>query len=673
MYKNLQKLGSSLMLPVSVLVVAALFMAIGYGLDPQALAGSDNSIAVFLVQAGLVVIDNLPILFAVGVAVGFAGDNNGTAGLAGLVSFLMITTLLNPEKLAVIQNVPVEEINPAFDAVKNVFIGIISGVTAGWAYNRFHKTELPQWLAFFSGRRSVAIVTAMVSVLIAIILYFIWPALYGLLTALGTSIAGLGALGAGLFGFLNRLLIPTGLHHALNNIFWFDTIGINDIGNFWASTGTEGVTGMYQAGFFPIMMFGLPAAAMAMIKNAKPELKGQAKALLIAGAIASFATGITEPLEFSFMFAAPLLYFVHALLTGASLFVASTLNATAGFSFSAGLIDLIASWRMPLANNTWMLLAMGLVFAVLYFIIFDWMIKHFDLNTPGRGKVLEHDASTDEMSNTTGPTDHNPTGTMRPNEVMAYEIYQAIGGSENIQTVNNCATRLRLGLNDTSIIDQARIQAAGVSGVRVLDGKNLQVIIGPKVQFVADELSQMNRQRVTVHSSPQNNEAQIKHTEVSQESKQTETQRIVSPLTGEIIQLADVEDPAFSSKALGEGLAVKPLEGQIVSPVNGEVMTVFPTKHAIGFKAENGAELLMHMGLNTVELNGQGFQIDVNEGDKVSMGDYLGTIDIELIADQGYSLVTPLVVTNGGDFNIVNINQGDHVSAGDSVYEIDVK
>ncbi len=661
MYKNLQKLGSSLMLPVSVLVVAALFMAVGYGLDPQALAGSDNSIAVFLVQAGLVVIDNLPILFAVGVAVGFASDNNGTAGLAGLVSFLMITTLLNPEKLAVIQNVPVEQINPAFGAVKNVFIGIISGVTAGWAYNRFHKTELPQWLAFFSGRRSVAIVTAVVSVLIAIVLYFIWPALYGLLTALGTSIAGLGALGAGLFGFLNRLLIPTGLHHALNNIFWFDTIGINDIGNFWASTGTQGVTGMYQAGFFPIMMFGLPAAAMAMIKNAKPELKGQAKALLIAGAIASFATGITEPLEFSFMFVAPSLYFVHALLTGISLFVASSLNATAGFSFSAGLIDLIASWRMPLANNTWMLLVMGLVFAVLYFVIFDWMIKHFNLNTPGRGEVLENDATTSDQSN--GVSEKGP------NAVMAHEIYQAIGGSENIQAVNNCATRLRLELNDTGIVDRGRIQAAGVSGVRVLDNRNLQVIIGTNVQFVADELSQLNNQQATVHDTTQMTNTPTE----KQVTNHIATQLIGSPLTGEIVQLEDVEDPAFSSKALGEGIAIKPSDGQIVSPVNGEIMTVFPTKHAIGFKAENGAELLMHMGLNTVELEGQGFKIDVNEGDKVSIGDYLGTIDIELIADQGYSLVTPLVVTNGVDYNIVNINQENHVTSGDTVYEIDVK
>lgn len=482
MLEYLQKIGRSLMLPVSVLVVASLLMGAGYAIDYEALSGSSNVIAVFLVQAGLVVINNLPLLFAVGIGMGLAKDSNGAASLSSVVSFLMITTLLSPDILSAVTGLATEEIPVAFASIKNVFIGIISGIVGGEAYNRFHKTELPQWLAFFSGRRLVPIVSALISVVITIVLFFIWPASYNALVSLGTWIAGLGPVGAGLYGFFNKLLIPFGLHHALNNVFWFDTIGINDIGNFWGNTGELGITGMYQAGFFPIMMFGLPGAALAIYKNARKNQKQATRALMLAGSIASFVTGITEPIEFSFMFQAPALYFVHAVLTGVSMFVCATLQATAGFSFSAGLIDFLISWQMPLSNNQWVLIIVGLIIFLVYFVVFNFAIQKFDLNTPGRSESAE----ASEVAEVSGESKHTQ---------RARIIYEALGGKNNVMEINNCVTRLRLKVKDTSAVDIEKIKSAPVPGVSIIDKENMQVIIGTEVQFVADEMRDIDSGR----------------------------------------------------------------------------------------------------------------------------------------------------------------------------------
>lgn len=481
MLEYLQKIGRSLMLPVSVLVVASLLMGAGYALDPDALGGSSNTVAVFLVQAGLVVINNLALLFAVGIGMGLAKDSNGAASLSAVVSYLMITTLLSPDTLSLITGTPTDQIPAAFASIQNVFIGIIAGIIGGESYNKFHTTELPQWLAFFSGRRLVPIVSALISVIVTVILYFIWPISYNALVSLGTWIADLGPLGAGLYGFFNKLLIPFGLHHALNNVFWFDTIGINDIGNFWGSTGELGVTGMYQAGFFPIMMFGLPGAALAIYKNARPENKQSTRALMLAGSIASFSTGITEPLEFSFMFQSPALYFIHAVLTGVSMFVCATLQATAGFSFSAGLIDFLISWQMPLSNNQWMLIVVGLVMFVVYYVVFNFAIQKFDLDTPGRGEVVAADTEAG-TSTTAGESKHAQ---------RARIIYEALGGDDNVVQINNCSTRLRLKVKDSSLVDVDKIKAAPAPGVSIVGKDNVQVIIGTEVQFVADEMKRV--------------------------------------------------------------------------------------------------------------------------------------------------------------------------------------
>lgn len=381
----LQKMGKSLMLPVATLPIAALFTGIGYWIDPSGW-GANNILAAFLIQAGKVILDNLGILFAVGLALGMSKDQDGASALSGLVAFLVPMKLINADSVATFMGIQVDQVDMAFSTINNgnVFIGILAGLVAAAVYNRFSKVRLPMALSFFSGKRLVPIVTAACMLACSAALIFIWPPIYGALVAFGKAISGMGPLGAGLYGFFNRLLIPTGMHHALNNVFWFDLAGINDIGNFWSNVGEKGVTGMYQAGFFPVMMFGLPAGALAIYQCARPEKKKVTASLMLAAAFASFFTGVTEPLEFSFMFVAWPLYVVHAVLTGISMFIAATFQWTAGFNFSAGLIDFVLSLRVPIANKPWMLLVLGLVMAVVYYFTFMFVIKKFNLMTPGR-------------------------------------------------------------------------------------------------------------------------------------------------------------------------------------------------------------------------------------------------------------------------------------------------
>jgi PTS system N-acetylglucosamine-specific IIC component len=497
MKNYLQNLGKSIMLPVSILPVASLLMGIGYWIDPAGLSGDgSNQVAVFLIQAGTAIINNLPILFSVGIATGLSKDSNGAAGLSGLVGYLIVTNLLSTDGLSVLLNMPVEEVPMAFGATQNVFMAIISGSVAAALYNRYSGTKLPTALAFFSGRRLIPILTAGSMLIISLLLYFVWPVAYDALVAFGTFISGLGALGAGIYGFFNKLLIPTGLHHALNSVFWFDLIGINDIGNFWASEGVKGVTGMYQAGFFPIMMFGLPGAALAMYKNAESKAKKIAAGTMIAGAFASFFTGITEPLEFSFMFAAPGLYLVHAFLTGVSMFVAATFHWTAGFGFSAGLVDFALSLNVPIANQPLMLLVLGLVMFVVYYFIFDFAIRKFDFATPGRREnaVTEAAITESDSETTAGKKGSGSQASDDKYSRMANVIYHAVGGQDNIRSYYNCATRLRFELDDVDQVDQARIKGLGVPGVNVLDKNHLHVIVGTDVQFVADEMKKIEDQ-----------------------------------------------------------------------------------------------------------------------------------------------------------------------------------
>jgi len=483
MMKFLQNLGKSLMLPVAVMPAAAILMGIGYWIDPSGW-GEGNILAAFLISAGSAIIDNIPILFAVGVAIGMSRNKDGAAALSGLVAFLVITTVLSTDNVALFQGIDPESVNAAFGSIKNAFVGILSGIIASIMYNRFSEVRLPDALAFFSGKRLVPIMSAAAMLVVSAVLFIVWPIVYSGLVSFGTSISDLGALGAGLYGFFNRLLIPTGLHHALNSVFWFDVAGINDIGNFWASEGVKGITGRYQAGFFPIMMFGLPAAALAMYHTAKTKRKKQAASLLLAAGIASFFTGVTEPLEFSFMFLAPALYLVHAVLTGFSLAIAAMFQWTAGFGFSAGFVDFTLSSRLPLANQPYMLLVQGLVFAVIYYVVFRVLIVKFNFKTPGRE---DDDDIVEEERAKTSSNKHEATA------IMAAEIYAGLGGDDNVVEVDNCATRLRVEVKDPKLVDQKRIKATGVPGVQVVGKNSVQVIVGTHVQFVADEVHKIRK------------------------------------------------------------------------------------------------------------------------------------------------------------------------------------
>ncbi len=477
MMKYLQKLGKSLMLPVACLPVASILMGVGYWIDPTGW-GANSVAAAFLIKAGAALIDNMGILFAIGVAVGMSDDNDGTAGLAGLVSWLMITTLLSSGSVAMFKGIDVKEVAAAFSKTQTQFIGILAGLIGASCYNRFKGTKLPDALGFFSGKRSVAIVTAGASVLASIILFFVWPLVYGGLVAFGKSIISTGAVGAGIYAFLNRLLLPLGLHHALNSVFWFDVAGINDLGNFWSGKGVQGVTGMYMTGFFPVMMFGLPAGALAMYHTAKDNKKKVVYGLLLAGAISSFFTGVTEPLEFAFMFLAPVLFLIHAGLTGVSAIVCTLLPVRAGFNFSAGFVDWFLSFKAPMAENPLLLIPIGLVFGVIYYVVFRFAITKFDLKTPGR----EEDDKEAEMNVKLANNDFTQ---------IASIILKGVGGKENVVSIDNCVTRLRLEIKDQAVVNEKIIKSAGVAGIIRPGKKSLQVIVGLQVQFVADEFKKL--------------------------------------------------------------------------------------------------------------------------------------------------------------------------------------
>ncbi|WP_300178220.1 N-acetylglucosamine-specific PTS transporter subunit IIBC [uncultured Aliivibrio sp.] len=474
-----QKVGKALMVPVATLPAAAILMGIGYWIDPVAWGGN-NALAAFLIKAGAAIIDNMSVLFAVGVAYGMSKDKDGAAALAGFVGFLVVTTLLSPGAVAQIQGIDPSAVPAAFGKINNQFVGILVGIVSAEIYNRFSTVELHKALAFFSGKRLVPILTSFAGILIAFVLMYVWPSIYGGLVHFGESIQGMGSVGAGIYAFFNRLLIPVGLHHALNSVFWFDVAGINDIPNFLGGaksiaegTATVGVTGMYQAGFFPIMMFGLPGAALAIYHTAKIENKEKVAGIMIAAGFASFFTGVTEPLEFSFMFLAPALYVVHAALTGISVFIAASMQWIAGFGFSAGLVDMVLSTRNPLAVNWYMLIIQGIVFFAIYYFVFRAVIIKFNLKTPGREDDDEEESSV--------------RGSKETSE-LAKQYLKALGGHDNLENIDACITRLRLTLKDTSVISEKQLKALGAMGVVKLGSNNVQVILGPLAEIVAGEM-----------------------------------------------------------------------------------------------------------------------------------------------------------------------------------------
>ena len=489
MMKFLQKLGKALMLPVAALPICGILMGIGYALAPAAMGaqGATTGLAYtagfILIKAGGALIDNMAWLFAVGAAVGLADDHDGTAALAGLVSYLVITQLLSVGVVSALPFMNLTEGTSTYIAFQktagNAFIGILAAIIGSTCYNKFKNTRMPDWLAFFSGKRCVSIVTGLVSIVVSVVLLFVWPIIFNALVALGDAIVSMSGFGAGLYAFFNRLLIPTGLHHALNNVFWFDTIGLGDLTNFWNGMTSADVgwsLGMYMSGFFPCMMFGIAGAALAMVKAAKN--KKAAIGLVTSAAICAFVCGVTEPFEFGFMFLCFPLYVVYAALYGIFTVITYYVGFRAGFMFSAGATDLVFSASLPAAQNTWMIIPLGIAAFVVFYLVFYFAITKFNLTTPGR-----EEEDTEAEKNLT-LSNNNYTE-------VARIILEGLGGKENVTSVDNCITRLRLEIKDYTQVDEAKIKSAGVAGV-IRPGKNaVQVVVGTQVQFVADEFKKL--------------------------------------------------------------------------------------------------------------------------------------------------------------------------------------
>lgn len=487
MMKKLQKLGKALMLPVAALPICGILMGLGYAIAPgvmgvpgAATSGALYNIGFLLIKAGGALIDNMAWLFVIGVAVGLSDDREGTSALAGLVSWLMMTNLLSTgvvtTLMPAIADDPVKTL--AFDKIQNVFIAIIGAS----CYNRFKNAKLPDWLAFFSGKRCVAIVTGLVSIAVSVVLLFVWPVIFSALVAVGEGIIGMDGIGAGIYAFLNRLLIPTGLHHALNNVFWFDTIGLGDLSHYWAGDTSANVgwsLGMYMSGFFPCMMFGIAGAALAMIKAAKN--KKAAIGLVLSAAICAFICGVTEPFEFGFMFLCFPLYVVYAALYGIFTIITYYVGFRAGFCFSAGATDLVFSSFLPAANNTLMIIPLGIAAFVVFYLVFYFAITKFNLKTPGRE---DEEADFEEVDKNAKLANNDFTA-------IAAAVLEGLGGKGNVESLDNCITRLRLEVKDGTLVDEKKIKAAGVAGVMRPSQTAVQVIIGTKVQFVADEMAKM--------------------------------------------------------------------------------------------------------------------------------------------------------------------------------------
>lgn len=644
------------MVPVATLPAAAILMGIGYWIDPVGWGG-DNALAALLIKSGAAIIDNMSVLFAIGVAYGMSKDKDGAAALTGFVSFLVVTTLCSPAAVSMIKGIPLAEVPVAFGKIENQFVGILVGVLSAELYNRFSQVELPLALSFFSGRRLVPILASFLMIIVAFILMYIWPVIYGGLVSFGESIKDMGALGAGIYAFFNRLLIPVGLHHALNSVFWFDVAGINDIPNFLAGQksidaglATVGITGRYQAGFFPVMMFGLPGAALAIYHCARKENKAKVAGIMMAGAFAAFFTGITEPLEFSFMFVAPVLYVIHAFLMAISVYIAASMEWISGFGFSAGLVDMFLSSRNPLAVHWYMLIVQGIVFFFIYYGIFRFTITKFNLKTPGR----EDEVSGDETAD--GYDEDIKTAPANSKEGIQQEARQyiaAIGGSDNLTGIDACITRLRLNVKDASVVNDAYAKRLGASGVIRLNKQSVQVIVGTRAELVANAMRDVLTQGpVPAYEASSTATVSTEKAPVKQANTDAKVLlEMIAPFNGEVVALKDVPDEAFSSGVVGDGIAIKPTSNIVMAPAAGTVVKIFDTNHAFCIETDNGVEIIVHMGIDTVALGGKGFKRLVEEGTDVKVGQPILELDLEYLNANAKSMISPVIVSNIDDFD----------------------
>ncbi|MGJ5868998.1 PTS N-acetyl glucosamine transporter subunit IIABC [Serratia sp. OLHL2] len=670
----LQKVGRALMVPVATLPAAAILMGVGYWIDPVGWGG-DNALAAFFIKSGSAIIDNMSVLFAIGVAYGMSKDKDGAAALTGFVGFLVLTTLCSPAAVSMIQKIPLDQVPAAFGKIQNQFVGILVGIISAEVYNRFSGVELPKALSFFSGRRLVPILISFLMILVAFILMYIWPVIFNGLVNFGEHIQKMGSVGAGIYAFFNRLLIPVGLHHALNSVFWFDVAGINDIPNFLggqqsieAGKAVVGITGRYQAGFFPIMMFGLPGAALAIYHCARPENKAKVAGIMLAAAFAAFFTGITEPLEFSFMFVAPVLYVIHAVLTGISVFIAASMHWIAGFGFSAGLVDMVLSSRNPLATHWYMLIPQGLVFFVIYYVVFRFTIKKFNLMTPGRELAVAGDETDgyDVNVDSNAGKDENETTT------LARRYVGAIGGSDNLTGIDACITRLRLNVKDSALVNDALAKRLGASGVIRLNKQSVQVIVGTRAELIASAMRNVIAAGpVAAAATPAAAPAAEAKPQAVPNAPKAAFETLLAPVTGEVVALEQVPDEAFASKAVGDGLAIRPTDKIVVAPADGTVVKIFNTNHAFCLETDKGAEIVVHMGIDTVALEGQGFKRLVEEGAEVKAGQPILELDLDYLNANARSMISPVVVSNSDEYaGLAALASGSVVAGQTKLYEI---
>ncbi|HGO3499623.1 TPA: glucose-specific PTS transporter subunit IIBC [Staphylococcus aureus] len=675
LFGQLQRIGKALMLPVAILPAAGLLLAIGTAIQGEALQhylpfiqnGGVQNVAKLMTAAGSIIFENLPMIFALGVAIGLAGGD-GVAAIAAFVGYIIMNKTMGD----FLQVTPKNVTDPASGYASilgiptlqtGVFGGIIIGALAAWCYNKFYNINLPSYLGFFAGKRFVPIMMATTSFILAFPMALIWPTIQTGLNAFSTGLLDSNTgVAVFLFGFIKRLLIPFGLHHIFHAPFWFEfgswknaageiIHGDQRIFIEQIREGAHLTAGKFMQGEFPVMMFGLPAAALAIYHSAKPENKKVVAGLMGSAALTSFLTGITEPLEFSFLFVAPLLFFIHAVLDGLSFLTLYLLDVHLGYTFSGGFIDYVLLGVLPNKTQWWLVIPVGLVYAVIYYFVFRFLIVKLKYKTPGR-------EDKQSQAVTASATE------------LPYAVLEAMGGKANIKHLDACITRLRVEVNDKSKVDVPGLKDLGASGVLEV-GNNMQAIFGPKSDQIKHEMQQIMNGQVVENPTTMEDDKDETVVVAEDKSATSELSHIVhAPLTGEVTPLSEVPDQVFSEKMMGDGIAIKPSQGEVRAPFNGKVQMIFPTKHAIGLVSDSGLELLIHIGLDTVKLNGEGFTLHVEEGQEVKQGDLLINFDLYYIRNHAKSDITPIIVTQG---NITNLDfkQGEHgnISFGDQLFE----
>nr|WP_153906264.1 MULTISPECIES: glucose-specific PTS transporter subunit IIBC [Staphylococcus] len=675
LFGQLQRIGKALMLPVAILPAAGLLLAIGTAIQGEALQhylpfiqnGGVQNVAKLMTAAGSIIFENLPMIFALGVAIGLAGGD-GVAAIAAFVGYIIMNKTMGD----FLQVTPKNVTDPASGYASilgiptlqtGVFGGIIIGALAAWCYNKFYNINLPSYLGFFAGKRFVPIMMATTSFILAFPMALIWPTIQTGLNAFSTGLLDSNTgVAVFLFGFIKRLLIPFGLHHIFHAPFWFEfgswknaageiIHGDQRIFIEQIREGAHLTAGKFMQGEFPVMMFGLPAAALAIYHSAKPENKKVVAGLMGSAALTSFLTGITEPLEFSFLFVAPLLFFIHAVLDGLSFLTLYLLDVHLGYTFSGGFIDYVLLGVLPNKTQWWLVIPVGLVYAVIYYFVFRFLIVKLKYKTPGR-------EDKQSQAVTASATE------------LPYAVLEAMGGKANIKHLDACITRLRVEVNDKSKVDVPGLKDLGASGVLEV-GNNMQAIFGPKSDQIKHEMQQIMNGQVVENPTTMEDDKDETVVVAEDKSATSELSHIVhAPLTGEVTPLSEVPDQVFSEKMMGDGIAIKPSQGEVRAPFNGKVQMIFPTKHAIGLVSDSGLELLIHIGLDTVKLNGEGFTLHVEEGQEVKQGDLLINFDLDYIRNHAKSDITPIIVTQG---NITNLDfkQGEHgnISFGDQLFE----